>query len=313
MKNTIIIILVVIIVGLGAFFLIQNLSHDEDNADIIQQYPNVPTHTTQLQDKEQVEEVPVVEQDKEKTIIGKSVEDRDIVAYHYGTGDTEILFVGGIHGGYSWNTALVAYEMMDYLKANPEIIPGNIKVTVVPVLNPDGLFKVVGTDERFTAGDVSSSQAVQTVGRFNAHVIDLNRNFDCDWQSSGMWQKTAVSGGSQVFSEPESLAIKNYIENQKPKAAVVWYSAAGGVFASSCHDGVLPETNSITNIYAKASGYPAYNNFDFYQITGDMVNWLAKEKIPAISVLLSTHEDTEWSKNKAGVEALLNYYELLFE
>jgi len=175
-------------------------------------------------------------------------------------------------------------------------------------LNPDGLIKVVGAAERFTSEDVSPSQAVQTSGRFNANNIDLNRNFDCDWQSAGKWQNTAVNGGSKVFSEPESLAIKNYIETQKPKAVVVWYSAVGGVFASSCHDGVLPETNAITNIYAQASGYPAYDNFDFYQITGDMVNWLAKEKIPAISVLLSTHNDVEWDKNLAGIKALFLHY-----
>jgi murein tripeptide amidase MpaA len=65
-----------------------------------------------------------------------------ITAYHYGTGDKEILFVGGIHGGYEWNTALVAYQLMDYLKANPNVIPKNVKVTVIPVLNPDGLIKL---------------------------------------------------------------------------------------------------------------------------------------------------------------------------
>ncbi len=39
-----------------------------------------------------------------------------------------------------------------------------------------------------------------------------------------------------------------------------------------------------------------------------MVNWLAKEKVPAISVLLTTHDDTEWQKNKAGIEALLKHF-----
>ena len=89
---------------------------------------------------------------------------------------------------------------------------------------------------------------------------------------------------------------------------VVWYSAAGGVYASSCHNDVLPETDTILNTYSKASGYKAYKNFDYYAITGDMVNWLAKNNIPAISVLLTTHADTEWSKNRAGVDALMKYY-----
>ena len=145
-------------------------------------------------------------------------------------------------------------------------------------------------------------------GRFNGNNVDLNRNFDCDWRAEAKWQTKTVSGGSAAFSEPESQAIKNYVETNKPTAVVVWYSAAGGVFASSCHNGVSVETNTITKKFADVSGYPAYQSFDFYAITGDMVNWLAKNNIPAISVLLTNHTDTEWTKNKAGVDALLKYY-----
>ncbi len=117
-----------------------------------------------------------------------------------------------------------------------------------------------------------------------------------------------MSGGTAAFSEPEAQAIKEYVEAQTPASVVVWYSAAGGVFASSCHNGVSDETNALTSLYAKASGYLAYKSFDFYATTGDMVNWLAKMKIPAISVLLTNHTDTEWTKNKAGIEAVIKHY-----
>lgn len=297
MKNIIIILLVVILAGIGIYIFTKNLPPKADVTTDTTQSPG-DTETSQTNDLTEGSEV----------VIGKSVEGRDITAYNYGEGDTQILFVGGIHGGYSWNTVLVAYELMDYLKANPDIIPSKVKVTVVPVLNPDGLNKVVGTLGRFTKTDVSSSQAIKISGRFNANNVDLSRNFDCGWQSVGMWQTTTVSGGSKAFSEPESLAIRNYVETHKLDAVVVWYSAAGGVYASSCDSGILPQTSTITNIYAKASGYPAYESFDFYETTGDMVNWLAKNKIPAISVLLSTHEDIEWDKNQKGIEALFQYY-----
>lgn len=302
MKNIIITILVIIIVGFGGYFIIKSLSNTADVAKV----SNVATSTSL--GNEMATGTPAIVQDKGQSVIGKSVDGRDIIAYHFGTGDTEIIFVGGIHGGYSWNTTLVAYQTMDYLKANPSVIPTNVKVTVIPVLNPDGLYKVVGTTERFTTTDVSSSQAVQISGRFNTNDVDLNRNFDCEWQASAKWQNTTVSGGSSAFSEPESLAIKNYVEIQKPRAVVVWYSSAGGVYASNCGGGILPETSSITNIYADASGYSAFQTFDFYTTTGDMVNWLAKKKIPAISVLLTNHTDTEWTKNQKGIDALLQYY-----
>lgn len=297
MKKIIIAIVAVVIVGLGIYYFTKSskevvLNNDRDTASTT---ADITASSTE----------PV---NKEQTIIGKSSTGLDINAYHYGSGASEILFVGGIHGGYEWNTSLLAFQAMDYFKNNPSAIPANLKVTVVPVLNPDGLSKVTGTSERFTASDVSKSEKVVISGRFNGNNVDLNRNFDCDWKSEGVWKDIVVSGGESAFSESESQAIKNYVEKQNPKAVVVWYSAAGGVYSSSCHNGVSAETKALTNLFAKASGYRASEEFDFYETTGDMTNWLAKIKVPAISVLLTNHTDTEWTKNLAGIKAVLKYY-----
>lgn len=299
MKKIIIAIIVIILVSLGIYALVKNSATAPTAINTATSTPTQQATTT-----------PVVSNpnDGPEVVIGKSVEGRDIKAYHYGTGGTELLFIGGIHGGYEWNTSLVAYQFMDYLKKNPTSVPANVKVTVIPVLNPDGLNKVVGTTSVFTASDVSKTDAVVVSGRFNGNTVDLNRNFDCDWQANATWQNKTVSGGTEAFSEPESKAIKNYVETNKPTAVVTWYSAAGGVYASNCHNGVLSETTKLTKLYADASGYPAHAEFDFYELTGDMVNWFAKNNIPAISVLLTNHTDTEWSKNQAGITALLKYY-----
>jgi hypothetical protein len=296
MKKTIIAIIVIVLVAIGVYYLINSSKNVDVKID-----QNVSTTTP-------VTSATSTVINKEQTVIGQSVKGNDILAYHYGTGSDEIILVGGIHGGYEWNTALLAFQTMDYLKANPSVIPANLKVTVIPVLNPDGLDKVVGSIGRFLLEDIINSKVNTVPGRFNANDVDLNRNFDCDWQASAVWQNKTVSGGSVAFSEPESLAIKNYIEANKPKAVIVFYSAAGGVFSSNCHNGVLAETKSLTNIYAKASGYKGYENFNFYETTGDMTNWLAKENIPAISILLTNHVETEWSKNKAGILAVIKYY-----
>lgn len=292
----------VLLVGIGGYFLLYGMPGSDDVAQMEEEVMTDESDT--VEDAMEEEEV----ENEKETILGQSVDGRDIVAYHYGTGEKELLFVGGVHGGYSWNTALVGYELMDYLEENPSAIPENIRVTVVPVLNPDGLEKFIGTAGVFTKEDALASTIDSKTARFNAHVVDLNRNFDCDWESTGTWQNQDVDGGDAPFSEPESAAIRDYVAVHIPAAAVVWYSSAGGVFASSCHNGVSSETRAITNLYADAAGYKAYEEFDFYEITGDMVNWLAKENIPAISVLLTTHSDTEWSKNQKGIEALFAHY-----
>ena len=292
--KTFIAIIAIALLGAGAYWYYTN------NVQVAQNPSDTATLATTT---------PEVVTPKTEETVGKSVGGKDIMAYHFGSGTTTVLFVGGLHGGYEWNTSLVAYELIDYLKANPNAVPANVKVTVIPVVNPDGLAKVVSASTtRFTAADVNKSQTVQVSGRFNANTVDLNRNFDCDWKAEGVWQNKTVSGGISAFSEPEAMAMKTYIETTKPSGVVVWYSSAGGVYASNCHEGVLAETTTLTDLYAKASGYPAHKEWDYYEVTGDMVNWLAKSKIPAISVLLTNHTDTEWTKNQKGVEAVLAHY-----
>lgn len=298
MKNTFLFLLVLIVVALGGY-----LAWDKGYFSLDVDTTNETATTTDEQMEEET-----AEQESE-TVIGQSVGGNDIVAYHFGSGDDEIVLVGGIHGGYSWNTALVAQEAANYFEANENSIPANVMVTVIPVLNPDGLEEVVGTPTaNFSAADVPASAAVRESGRFNSNDVDLNRNFDCDWQAQGTWQTKTVSGGSAAFSEPESQAIRGYVQASNPAAVVVWYSSAGGVYSSNCHEGVLADTSALTSAFAQASGYPAYEEFNYYEITGDMVNWLAKEGVPAISVLLTNHTDVEWSKNRAGIEAVLEYF-----
>lgn len=243
-----------------------------------------------------------------KATIGTSVEGRPIEAYTYGNGTTQLLFVGGVHGGYEWNSVLLAYAFMDYLDKNPSAVPSSLKVTVIPSANPDGVFKVIGKEGRFKASD-APDEGETISGRFNANGVDLNRNFDCKWQKESTWRSKAVSAGTKPFSEPEARAIRDFVLSTDPAAVVFWHSQANAVYASECEKGILPETLSVMNAYAKAAGYPAVDSFDAYQITGDAEGWLASIGIPAITVELKTHETIEWDKNLAGVKGLFGYYD----
>lgn len=289
-KNIVIIVLVLVLVGAVGYLLINN------NSETIVVNKEVPTTETTPVEKEQIstEEIVVEEETKieergTETKIGTSIEGEDIVAYHYGNGDTEILLVGGVHGSYSPNTSALAQEAMEYFSIN-SAIPENVMLTIIPTLNPDGL------------------AMSGTAGRFNANNVDLNRNFDCEWSATGVWRNQEVSGGDEVFSEPEAQALRDYIETYDPSAAIVLFAAEGKVYPSAC--GKAPNNASVqlAATYASAAGYPADVEFNAYAITGDMVNWMAKEGIPAISVLLTDYTNTEWSKNKAGIEAVLKAY-----
>ena len=226
----------------------------------------------------------------DSTTIGTSVDGTALTAYHFGNGEREVLLVGGVHGSYSPNTSALADDLVEHYSDNPDAIPDGVMLTIIPNLNPDGL-KTGGTP-----------------GRFNANTVDLNRNFDCEWSATGVWRDQEVSGGSAAFSEPEAVALRDYVLEYDPEAAIVWFSAEGKVYPSAC--GSAPSTGSVTvaATFASAAGYPTEAEFDAYAITGDMVNWMASEDISAISVLLTDHQGAEFSKNLAGVEAVMGAY-----
>lgn len=259
-----------------------------------------------MQQPAPVAEVPQPIATSTKSVIGTSVEGRAIEAYTYGKGETSLVFVGGIHGGYEWNAVLLAYELMDYLAANPALIPGDTRVTVIPDANPDGTYTITGKEGSFALSDVKTGD--QSAGRFNANGVDLNRNFGCKWQPKATWRGNAVSAGTSAFSEPEAAALRDFFLKERPVTAVFFHSQANAVYASECEAGILPETLTLMETYAKAAGYPSVSAFDAYPVTGDIEGWLASVGIPAITVELSSHESVEWAKNRLGIDALLAHY-----
>jgi predicted deacylase len=258
-----------------------------------------------------VEPTPVVvEEVVTKTIstIGTSVQGRKISKYSFGTGPTHIMFIGGIHGGYEWNSVVLANTFVTYLEQHPDFIPKDITIDVIPSLNPDGIYAVTGKEGVFTESDVSTDTLTLEKARFNANAVDINRNFDCTWKAKSTWKSKTVSAGYKVFSEPEAVALRDAVLALHPSAVIFWHSQSNAVYASQCEKGILPETLAIMNAYSQASGYEAVKTFDAYPVTGAAEDWMASVGIPAITVELKTHTDVEWDKNFAGVTAILKHY-----
>jgi len=297
-KKILIIAVVLILIGAGVYYLLQR---SEDAPPVVEEPEFVPEDNYSPDLFE---------------VIGQSVEGRLLRAFRFGTGDKTLVFVGSIHGGYEWNSALLSYEIIDYLAANPDVIPSDIEVMVIPVANPDGLYKVMGTSGRFFAEDAPQFDYASEItfddlavrGRFNANDVDLNRNFDCKWKSDAVWRDYSVDAGSSAFSEPESSAIRDFLTRKEPEAVVFYHSASNGVYTSFCEDDASSGTESLLALYSEATGYPRYDDYPYYEITGDVGDWLSTINISAISVELSTHTAIEWDKNRAGLEAMLEFY-----
>jgi predicted deacylase len=234
-------------------------------------------------------------------LIGQSVEGRPIISYQFGRGPVDLILVGGIHGGYEWNTTLLAYDFVDYFRTSPESIPPSLTIHIIPNANPDGLYKVTQLESDFEPTDVISDTIA---GRYNGNGVDLNRNWGCGWSREAEWRGQRVFAGSEPFSEPETRSLQAYFMDVEPVVVLFWHSAANGVFVSGCPE-MDPASYVFAEQFGRAAEYPVYPSFEFYSITGDASDWLASQGIPAFTVELTTHDAIDWEQNLAGVSALL--------
>lgn len=293
MKQIIVAIIALLLIGAGAYALLSTDTTVETEVDTpvaampVEPDGGIGDGAEPLD--ELLEEEPVEDTSSftSQTVIGQSVNGTPITAHHFGNGTNEVLLIGGMHGSDAPNTTALTNQFITFFEANEAAVPAGMRVTVIPTVNPDGLA---------TAG---------AAGRFNANGVDLNRNFACDWSATSMWREQEVSGGAAAFSEPEAQAIRDYVSEVNVQGAIVWFAAEGRVYPSACGGNPSNASINLAQTFANAANYEYGEEFDSYQINGDMVNWMASEGIPAISVLLTDRSGTELSQNQAGVTAAL--------
>ena len=225
-------------------------------------------------------------------IIGNSVKGLPLEIYQFGSGPTRRLIVAGIHGGYEANTTQLGWALIKHLSSHPELVPGNVTLYILPVFNPDGL-----------------AYAENENGRANANGVDLNRNWDADWQHTwpldGCWQLSQMSGGNHPGSEPETQALMAFIQTHHPDAILSYHSAALGIFPGGKPP--LPAAVELAEQIAQVSPYP-YPPIDTgCGYTGQLIDWAARENIAALDIELSTHETIDWYTNLAILDIFLHW------
>ena len=224
--------------------------------------------------------------------IGKSVQNRPLEVYSFGSGPTHRLIIAGIHGGGEYNTIELADQLIAYLQGHPEVLPADITLFILRDLNPDG-----------------EARAHNIYGRANAHGVDLNRNWDANWQvdwpRTGCWVNTPVTGGPKPGSEPETQALMKFILGNNIDALINYHSAALGVFAG----GLPPDDKSIRLAKAIAAvstyRYPPINTGCDY--TGGLIDWADIHGSAAVDLELTNHTDTDYEMNLRVLNIFLNW------
>jgi len=146
--------------------------------------------------------------DGTETIIGQSVENRPIHAFHVGNkDDNQIIVTAAIHAR-EWITSLLATELIKlYREKNLDF-----GIWFVPLVNPDG---------------VKIALEHEPLWKANARGVDLNVNFDAEWGTGA--QNVRVAGSENYIgpypnSEPEVQALIEFTREVNPIATIAFHS-----------------------------------------------------------------------------------------
>jgi len=167
-------------------------------------------------------------------IIGQTCEDRDIVvatlSLNVNDAHTKpaLLFTGTIHArewiGHELSLKFIEY-ILDNYDTNPKIKEYLKRSTLymVPCLNPDGF--------EYSRKHFSFWRKNRRLNKDGSYGVDLNRNFSIGWKkSSSVSMSSNIYGGTEPFSEPETRAIKEFVDSHENITIALDYHSQGNVF-----------------------------------------------------------------------------------
>jgi len=251
--------------------------------------------------------------------LGKSWEGRDIWAIKISdnvsveeSNEAEALFMANIHAREMITPEIIIY-FMHWLIDNYNIDPratylvNNRQLWLIPTTNPDGRVYV------FTGNYSGGGQSGPITWRKNKRDnngnnqfdsyydgVDLNRNFGHMWGldsgSSGQ-PPSDTYRGPDPFSEPESKAIKNFVESHNFVISLSYHSYGRWWIFPWGYTNINPDTPDHAQFVALAescvayNGYKAANGDDFsYLVSGDTDDWLYGEQTTKNKIFAFTPE-----------------------
>ncbi|MDD4797513.1 MAG: M14 family zinc carboxypeptidase, partial [Eubacteriales bacterium] len=181
-------------------------------------------------------------------VIGQSVWGEDLYALVVGDADAPhaLMVQGGIHAREYATAELVLAQAQDLLEQNAagasyggrriSDLLGAVNVWFLPLLNPDGALlcqqglSAAPAAERDTLLERNNGIDDFTRWKANAVGVDLNANFDALWRVNPDVSLPFGNGyaGPEPFSEPETQAVKDLVE-QHDFMTMLCYHSAGEV------------------------------------------------------------------------------------
>lgn len=237
-----------------------------------------------------------------RVTIGRSLCGREITALTIGNRRNPSLYAATFHGSEWLNTLFMLSfcEELALAYQNKSTADGvNVffalqkrGVTIIPCVNPDGVeIQINGSKscERYQKL-IDGITADTTRWQANARGVDLNHNFNAGWKElkalemkSGITKPSSTRyGGTRPFSEPETIALRNFCLKNRFSRAIAFHSQGREVY---CTYKNTPEQSIVLGeTFAKLADYRVALP-DKIATGGGFKDWLIGYlKTPAITV-----------------------------
>lgn len=191
----------------------------------------------------------------------KSAGNIDIALYHpahyqLGSGKNPTVIIGGVHGDEPEGIVLVEALLEFFEDQYHRGLRTKKDWILIPCFNPDGYTRNART---------------------NYHGVDLNRNFPTpDWSPTAKAQR--YFPGEEPASEPETRALIDLIETEKPSLIIHCHSWKPGVIYTG------DEGLRVAKFFSESSKYPLQDDIG-YPTPGSLgqFGWLV-HKTPVICI-----------------------------
>ncbi|CQR46519.1 Gamma-D-glutamyl-L-diamino acid endopeptidase 1 [Paraliobacillus sp. PM-2] len=179
--------------------------------------------------------------------IGYSVGKRKLIAIKLGKGEDKI-FINGAHHAREWLTTTLLMDIIEtYAEATNSTsafetdkikeILNQCSFWFVPMVNPDGVTLAQSGYRSFKHKDllIEWNKGSYDFSSWKANIrgVDLNRQYPADWetiQSDPGIRSCENFKGYEPLSEPESLAIYQFVQSQSIKLAAAYHSSGEEIF-----------------------------------------------------------------------------------
>lgn len=225
---------------------------------------------------------------------GRSIEGREIWAFVVrGEQDPnktlpQILFMGGHHAREHLSVEtplrLLKWLLLEYKKGNTRVVEliNSREIHLIPAVNPDGLeYDISGTNYRMWRKNRKRNHD-------GSYGVDLNRNYGYGWGTGGSSKNpnSDTYMGTTPFSEPETQAIKNYVESLSRVKILLSYHTFSSLILypwGHLYDKIPSEKDYNTFVrmaqkMAEWTGYTPQQSSELYIASGDTCDWAYGEK-----------------------------------